>query len=105
MIFGRVNVVSHYLTRLRVARQPDYPIVPTPKFFDVQNPEVINKGNVLIINLSKGNLGTESAHLLGALLITSCSQAAEARPTGCGQEVHSRIRFQEYVTGNESRTS
>ena len=42
-------------------------------------PEIMNKGKVLIVNLSKGNLGTEPAHLLGALLITACSQAAEAR--------------------------
>jgi hypothetical protein len=45
----------------------------------LQIPEVMNKGKVLIVNLSKGNLGTEPAHLLGALLITACSQAAEAR--------------------------
>jgi hypothetical protein len=42
-------------------------------------PDVMNTGKVLIVNLSKGNLGTEPAHLLGALLITACSQAAEAR--------------------------
>ena len=42
-------------------------------------PDVMNKGKVLIVNLSKGNLGTEPAHLLGALLITACAQAAEAR--------------------------
>ena len=42
-------------------------------------PDVMNKGKVLIVNLSKGNLGTEPAHLFGALLITACSQAAEAR--------------------------
>jgi hypothetical protein len=42
-------------------------------------PDVMNNGKVLIVNLSKGNLGTEPAHLLGALLITACSQAAEAR--------------------------
>ena len=41
--------------------------------------DVMNKSKVLIVNLSKGNLGTEPAHLLGALLITACSQAAEAR--------------------------
>jgi hypothetical protein len=40
---------------------------------------VMNKGKVLIVNLSKGNLGTEPAHLLGALLVTAISQAAEAR--------------------------
>ncbi len=42
-------------------------------------PAVLNKGKVLIVNLSKGSLGTEPAHLLGALLITGFSQAAEAR--------------------------
>jgi hypothetical protein len=41
--------------------------------------DVMNTGKVLIINLSKGNLGTEPAHLLGALLISACAQAAEAR--------------------------
>jgi hypothetical protein len=39
----------------------------------------MNTGKVLIVNLSKGNLGTEPAHLLGALLVTAVSQAAEAR--------------------------
>ena len=34
--------------------------------------DVMNTGKVLIVNLSKGNLGTEPAHLLGALLITAC---------------------------------
>jgi hypothetical protein len=43
--------------------------------------DVMNSGKVLIVNLSKGNLGTEPAHLLGALLITAISQAAEARRT------------------------
>ena len=42
-------------------------------------PRVMNSGKVLILNLSKGSLGTEPAHLLGALLITAFSQAAEAR--------------------------
>jgi hypothetical protein len=43
--------------------------------------DVMNSGKILIVNLSKGNLGTEPAHLLGALLITAVSQAAEARRT------------------------
>lgn len=42
-------------------------------------PDILNSGKVLIVNLSKGSLGTEPAHLLGALLITAFSQAAEAR--------------------------
>jgi Type IV secretion-system coupling protein DNA-binding domain len=42
-------------------------------------PKIMNTGQVLIVNLSKGNLGTEPAHLLGALLITAFAQAAEGR--------------------------
>ena len=41
--------------------------------------DVMNSGKVLIVNLAKGSLGTEPAHLLGALLITAFAQAAEAR--------------------------
>jgi len=41
--------------------------------------DAMNTSKVLIVNLSKGNLGTEPTHLLGALLITAVSQAAEAR--------------------------
>jgi Type IV secretion-system coupling protein DNA-binding domain len=44
-------------------------------------PRIMNTGKVLIVNLSKGNLGTEPAHLLGALLITAYAQAAEGRRT------------------------
>jgi hypothetical protein len=39
----------------------------------------MDQGKALIINLSKGSLGTEPAHLLGALLITAFAQAAESR--------------------------
>jgi len=56
--------------------------------------DVMNKGKVLIVNLSKGNLGTEPAHLLGALLITACSQAAEARRH---MPEHARRDFTLYV--------
>ena len=41
--------------------------------------KIMNTGKVLIVNLSKGNLGTEPAHLLGALLISAFAQAAEGR--------------------------
>lgn len=44
---------------------------------DIQN--IMDTGKVLIINLAKGNLGTDPAHLLGAVLITAFAQAAEAR--------------------------
>lgn len=56
--------------------------------------DVMNKGKVLIVNLSKGNLGTEPAHLLGALLITACAQAAEARRH---MAEHARRDFTLYV--------
>ncbi len=56
--------------------------------------KVMNTGNALIVNLSKGNLGTEPAHLLGALLITACSQAAEARRR---MPEHERRDFTLYV--------
>jgi type IV secretion system coupling TraD/TrwB family protein len=59
---------------------------------DIAN--VMNRGKVLIVNLSKGNLGTEPAHLLGALLITACSQAAEARRR---MPEHERRDFTLYV--------
>lgn len=39
----------------------------------------MNTGRVVILNLSKGGLGAEPAHLLGALIITMIAQAAEAR--------------------------
>jgi hypothetical protein len=41
--------------------------------------DIMNSGKVLLVNLSKGNLGTEPAHLLGALITTAFAQAAEAR--------------------------
>lgn len=42
-------------------------------------PALVNSGKVLIVNLSKGRLGEEPSHLLGALLATSFAQASEAR--------------------------
>lgn len=40
---------------------------------------IMDDGRVLIVNLSKGKLGEEPSHLLGALLITAFAQAAETR--------------------------
>lgn len=40
---------------------------------------IMNSGRVLIVNLSKGNLGEGPSYLLGALLATAFAQAAEAR--------------------------
>lgn len=59
---------------------------------DLEN--IMNSGKVLIVNLSKGNLGVEPAHLLGALLISGISQAAEARRNIDEEE---RVDFTLYV--------
>ena len=40
---------------------------------------VMDKGRVLIVNLSKGRLGEDNSTLLGALLVTSIQQAAMTR--------------------------
>ena len=40
---------------------------------------VMNSGQVLVCNLSKGKLGQETSNLLGALLATGFAQAAQAR--------------------------
>lgn len=42
-------------------------------------PSLINSGKILIVNLSKGRLGEEPSHLLGALFASAFAQAAEAR--------------------------
>ena len=44
-------------------------------------PRIMNAGQILIVNLSKGRLGEDPAHFLGALFTTAISQAAEARAT------------------------
>lgn len=43
--------------------------------------EIMDSGKCLIVNLSKGRLGEEPAHLLGALLISAFAQAASSRAT------------------------
>lgn len=42
---------------------------------------VMDKGQRLVVNLSKGKLGEEPSHLLGALLVSAISQAAHDRAT------------------------
>ena len=41
--------------------------------------EVMDRGQILLVNLSKRRLGLGPAHLIGALLTTAFAQAAEAR--------------------------
>jgi hypothetical protein len=40
---------------------------------------IMDEGRILIVNLSKGRMGAEPAHLLGALLVSAFAQAAESR--------------------------
>jgi hypothetical protein len=40
---------------------------------------IMDSGNILLVNLSHGRLGEDSAALLGALLVTSIEQAAKSR--------------------------
>ena len=40
---------------------------------------IMDRGQVLIVNLAKGKLGEAPTHLLGAFLATAFAQAAEAR--------------------------
>ncbi len=41
--------------------------------------EIMDDGKILIVNLSKGNLGEDASNLLGSLLISSIQQAAMSR--------------------------
>jgi len=41
--------------------------------------EVMDDGKILVVNLSKGNLGEDAANLLGSLLVTTIQQAAMSR--------------------------
>ena len=56
--------------------------------------DIMNAGKVLIVNLAKGRLGEEPAHLLGSLLISAFAQAAERR-TNVGESA--RRDFTLYV--------
>jgi len=42
-------------------------------------PEVMNKGKILIMNLSSGSLGEDNSALLGSMVVTQLQQAAMAR--------------------------
>src|SRR5205823_615833 len=46
---------------------------------DLHIREIMDKGKILIVNLGKGQLGEDSSHLLGALLMTTIGLAAFSR--------------------------
>ena len=57
-------------------------------------PHIMNSGQGLVVNLSKGKLGDVPSHLLGALLVSGFAHAAESR---AGIPEHERIPFTLYV--------
>ncbi len=66
--------------------------------------EVMDKGQVLIVNLSKGRLGEDNSTLLGALLVTSIQQAAMTRadiPEADRRDFSLYVdEFQNFTTGS-----
>lgn len=55
-----------------------YRILVKPKI-DLRFRKIMDEGSVLLVNLSKGELGEDSATLLGSLLVTTLSLAAFSR--------------------------
>ncbi len=66
--------------------------------------EVMDNGQVLIVNLSKGRLGEDNSTLLGALLVTSIQQAAMTRadiPEADRRDFSLYVdEFQNFTTGS-----
>lgn len=66
------NKIQPFLTNRSVRA-----IVSQPASIDLRR--VMDQGQVLLVNLSKGRLGEDNAALLGALLVTAIQQAAMSR--------------------------
>lgn len=56
--------------------------------------QVLNTGKILIVNLSKGQIGEDASSLLGAMLVNSIQLAALHR---AGQDEHTRKPFYLYI--------
>lgn len=67
------NKVGAFLADPRLYRM----FTSTP--VDLHFRQIMDEGKILIVNLSKGRLGEDSANLLGALLVTTLSLAAFSR--------------------------
>ncbi|MEX8518788.1 MAG: type IV secretory system conjugative DNA transfer family protein [Leptothrix sp. (in: b-proteobacteria)] len=78
-----------------------YRILTTPEI-DLSLRQIMDEGKVLIVNLAKGELGEDSANLLGALLISTISVAAFSRvriPEGARRPFFLYIdEFQNFTT-------
>lgn len=66
--------------------------------------DIMDKRKILLVNLSKGSLGTDGAHLLGSLLLTSLASAGFSRidtPEGEREPFYIYLdEFQNYTTGS-----
>lgn len=81
----RTNVIGPSLNKLRqfLTRTPLRLMLGQSEGIDVN--DVFRKRRILLVQLSKGTLGTETAQLLGALLVASLWQATLSR-AGIGAE-------------------
>lgn len=76
------NKIGAFLTDPRLHR-----ILTAPKQ-DISLRRMMDEGKVLIVNLSKGELGEDGANLLGALLVSTVSLAAMSRADIPEEERH-----------------
>jgi len=67
------NKVGAFLADPRLYRMFNKPPI------DLHFRQIMDEGKILIVNLSKGSLGEDSANLLGAILVTTLSLAALSR--------------------------
>jgi DNA helicase HerA-like ATPase len=67
------NKVGAFLADPRLRR------ILTSSPVDLHIREIMDQGKILIVNLGKGQIGDDSAHLLGALLMTTIGLAAFSR--------------------------
>jgi DNA helicase HerA-like ATPase len=67
------NKIGAFLADRRLHRILTAPLV------DLHFREIMDKGKILLVNLSKGHLGEDGANLLGALLVSTLSLAAFSR--------------------------
>jgi hypothetical protein len=78
-----------------------YRILVEPKI-DIRFRSLMNEGDVLLVNLSKGQLGEDSAHLLGGLLVSTLGLAAFSRaddPAGTNRSFFVYLdEFQNFTT-------
>ena len=73
-------MTQRFLYRLRVALCM-LPLIPAMAQAD--RIAIMDEGQILIVNLSKGRIGEDASALLGSLLVTNLQLAAMRRNTVC----------------------